>query len=118
MFNFAPAMKSGTSLLVTFVLMGVVAVQGFAPVSPRLFPIQHDFLAKLFASEQDDASEIKPDILQPFPPAADPLYYVRGNVGKNDFVVARSGSPTAEELSNENLLRILKIECSDLEVCI
>jgi len=61
-------------------------------------------------------TSVGPDILQPFLPAADHKYFVRGSIGDGDFVVFRAGSPTADELSNENLLRILKIECSDLEV--
>lgn len=60
--------------------------------------------------------KIKPDILQPFLPAADPMYSVRGAVGENEFVLSRSGGPTKEELSNENLFKILMIQCSDLEV--
>jgi hypothetical protein len=60
--------------------------------------------------------QIKPDILEPFLPAADPKYAVRGPVGRGDFVLSRGGEPTIEELSNENLLKILMIECSDLEV--
>eukprot|EP00559_Dactyliosolen_fragilissimus_P005117 CAMPEP_0184855634 /NCGR_PEP_ID=MMETSP0580-20130426/815_1 /TAXON_ID=1118495 /ORGANISM="Dactyliosolen fragilissimus" /LENGTH=197 /DNA_ID=CAMNT_0027350197 /DNA_START=333 /DNA_END=926 /DNA_ORIENTATION=+ len=41
---------------------------------------------------------------------------MRGEVGKEDFVVSRHGSPNENELSNENLFRILSIQCSDLEV--
>jgi hypothetical protein len=67
-------------------------------------------------SQEKDKDVVKPDILQPFPPAADPMYSVRGPVGENDFVLSRTGEPTKSELSNENLLRILRIECSDLEV--
>lgn len=67
--------------------------------------------------QQQQPPVIKPDILLPFPPAADPKYAVRGPVGEEgDFVVTRTGGPTADELSNENLYRILMIQCSDLEV--
>lgn len=59
---------------------------------------------------------IKPDILQPFSPAADPEYRNLGTVGEGSFVVSRTGGPTAEELTNENVLKIVLIECSDLEV--
>jgi hypothetical protein len=95
------------------------SVQAFAPARPLCRPTctQHAALTQLGASEGNDASEIKPDILEPFPPAADPMYPVRGAVGEDHFILTRSGGPTEEELSNENLLRILKIECSDLEVC-
>uniref|UniRef100_A0A6S9ADJ1 Uncharacterized protein n=1 Tax=Ditylum brightwellii TaxID=49249 RepID=A0A6S9ADJ1_9STRA len=54
--------------------------------------------------------------LQPFLPATDPKYAVTGPVGEGDFVITREGGPTKEELSNENLLSILMVECSDLEV--
>uniref|UniRef100_A0A6T7JM13 Uncharacterized protein n=1 Tax=Attheya septentrionalis TaxID=420275 RepID=A0A6T7JM13_9STRA len=56
-----------------------------------------------------------PDLLLPFLPAADPMYMCRGPVGEKQFILTREGPPTPEELSNENLLRILRIECSDLE---
>lgn len=48
-------------------------------------------------------------------PAMDPKYPVRGPVGGGRFVISRSGPPTPEELSNENILKIVKIECTDLE---
>jgi hypothetical protein len=80
-----------------------------APVSARH---KHQ---RFFAAPKDDAEPIKPDILLPFPMAADPMYKCRGPVGENDFVLSRTGDPTSEELSNENLLRILRVECSDLE---
>jgi len=57
-----------------------------------------------------------PDILKPFLPAMDPKYSVKGPVGEGIFFLSRSGPPTAEELSNEQMLNIVKIECSDLEV--
>jgi Domain of unknown function (DUF1823) len=68
----------------------------------------------------DDAAkkrqEVKPDILAPFPAAADPMYSCRGPVGEKDFVLSRTGGPTDAELSNENMLRIVRSQCSDLEV--
>lgn len=71
----------------------------------------------------DDASDVvapkpvvKPDILQPFLPAADPLWICRGPVGEQEFVLSREGGPTDAELANENIIRIVRIECSDLEV--
>lgn len=68
------------------------------------------------ASEEQKPKEVKPDILEPFLPAADPMYAVRGPVGEEKFILSRNGKPRAEELTNENLLKILMIECSDLEV--
>ena len=53
---------------------------------------------------------------EPFLPALDPKYMCEGEIGDGDFVISRTEGPTKEELSNENLLRILMIECSDLEV--
>lgn len=60
--------------------------------------------------------QVKPDILEPFPAAADPMYSCRGPVGEKEFVLSRTGGPTDEELSNDNMLRIVRIQCSDLEV--
>ena len=57
-----------------------------------------------------------PDILKPFLPAMDPKYSVNGPVGQEHFIVSRTGPPTPEELSNEQMLKIVKIECNDLEV--
>eukprot|EP00956_Cyclotella_meneghiniana_P012111 scaffold17189_cov67-Cyclotella_meneghiniana.AAC.2 len=57
-----------------------------------------------------------PDILKPFLPAMDPKYSVNGPVGQGDFILSRTGPPTPEELSNEQMLKIVKIECNDLEV--
>lgn len=52
----------------------------------------------------------------PFVEALDPKYKCTGPVGQGSFVVSRTGGPTKEELSNENLYKILMIECTDLEV--
>eukprot|EP00551_Chaetoceros_affinis_P007179 CAMPEP_0203669208 /NCGR_PEP_ID=MMETSP0090-20130426/5637_1 /ASSEMBLY_ACC=CAM_ASM_001088 /TAXON_ID=426623 /ORGANISM="Chaetoceros affinis, Strain CCMP159" /LENGTH=310 /DNA_ID=CAMNT_0050533829 /DNA_START=60 /DNA_END=992 /DNA_ORIENTATION=+ len=59
--------------------------------------------------------------LKPFLPAMDPNYMNIGPVGQEDgnestFILKRSSPPTKDELSNENLYKILMIECSDLEV--
>jgi Domain of unknown function (DUF1823) len=59
---------------------------------------------------------IQPEILQPFPEAANPRYMCEGEIGLGPFMVSREGGPTTEELSNENILRIVRSECSDLEV--
>lgn len=71
----------------------------------------------------DDASDVaapkpqvKPDILKPFLPAADPMWMCRGPVGNEDFVLSREGGATVAELANENVLKIVRMECSDLEV--
>ena len=44
-------------------------------------------------------------------------YSTHGPVGlSGNFIISREGPPTKEELSNENLLKIVTIECNDLEV--
>jgi hypothetical protein len=98
-------------VLVTFFLCDVHA---FAP-APFDRRTQYEYTTNLRAAA-GEAPKIKPDILQPFLPAVDPMYSVRGAVGENEFVLSRSGGPTKEELSNENLYKILMIQCSDLEV--
>ena len=55
-------------------------------------------------------------ILDPFLEAANPSYINLGSVGGAEFVVTRTGGPQKEELSNENMLRIVRMECNDLEV--
>jgi hypothetical protein len=81
---------------------------------------QQPFLVRLqekpAGGDETPKPVIKPDILSPFSPAADPMYPVRGPVGEGDFILSREGPPTAQELDNENLYRILQIESSDLEV--
>mmetsp|Transcript_22381 Transcript_22381/g.31200 ORF Transcript_22381/g.31200 Transcript_22381/m.31200 type:complete len:283 (-) Transcript_22381:104-952(-) len=55
-------------------------------------------------------------LLQPFLPAVDPMFKMRGPVGEEDFVLSRTGGPTDEELTNENILKIVLSDSSDLEV--
>lgn len=83
---------------------------------------------QLYASSSDDSEEAeaprevkekavsKPEILSPFPPAADPEWMNKGPVGESEFIVSREGGPTDAELANENILKIVLLECSDLEV--
>ena len=63
-----------------------------------------------------DKKDFQPVILEAFPEAADPNYINRGPVGEGDFIISREGEPTAEELANENILRIVLSESTDLEV--
>lgn len=67
---------------------------------------------------KEDGINFPPIILDPFPEAADPMYQVRGVIGEGDFIVSREGGPTMEELSNQNLYRILvrRSNVTDLEV--
>lgn len=111
-------MRIAIGLFVTYVLSEGV-VHAFAPARPvsRRAPHATRSGSHLCAASGNEAPQIKPDILEPFPPAADPMYSVKGKVGEGDFVLTRTGGPVAEELTNENLLRILMVECSDLEVC-
>jgi len=67
-------------------------------------------------SGSDESKPSVPKLLEPFVEALDPKYKCRGDVGKGDFIVSRTGGPTNEELSNENLYKILMLECNDLEV--
>jgi hypothetical protein len=49
-----------------------------------------------------------PVLLQPFLPALDPNYLVRGPVGNGQFLLSRSGPPTHDELTNEQILLIVR----------
>lgn len=66
--------------------------------------------------DNDDDFETSPLMLEPFAPAEDPRYSCEGPVGEGDFLVSRAGEPTLEELSDDNVLKIVKVECTDLEV--
>lgn len=80
---------------------------------------RHMRLTPRFSLQSDESNEddtLQPDTLLPFLPAADPKYAVRGTVGDKNFVLDRCGGPTIAELTNENILKIVNIECSDLEV--
>lgn len=114
-------MRIAFGVFVPFFLSNGGAVHAFALARPysvrRGSPYATANCLNLRATSfGDERPEVKPDILDPFPPAADPLYSVQGPVGEEDFALTRSGPPVAEELTNENLLRILRIKCSDLEV--
>lgn len=64
----------------------------------------------------------EPELLQPFLPAADPNYMNIGDISNhvnNTFIVSRTGSPTIDELSNENMLKIVTgstDQCTDLQI--
>ena len=57
------------------------------------------------AKTSDEAK--KSLILDPFLEAANPNYINQGPVGEGEFVVTRTGGPRKEELTNENMLRIV-----------
>ena len=81
-----------------------------------------DQRAEMSAKISNDRIEFPPNILQPFPDAADPSYATTAPVGEGQFVVSRGvggdGGPTAEELTNENILLIVerRSNVTDLEV--
>ena len=78
-----------------------------------------DAASESSSSSSPPAAAAKPAVPtppEPFLPALDPSYPVKGAIGEGDFVISRLGGATKEELGKENLLRILMIECSDLEV--
>jgi hypothetical protein len=74
--------------------------------------------AKRSQKVKEDLENYPPNILEPFPEAADPKYPARGVIGQGDFVISRTGGPTPEELTDENLYRIVvrKSNVTDLEV--
>lgn len=58
-----------------------------------------------------------PDILQPYLPAMDANYATTGPIGKSEnFIISRDGGPTIDELGNDQMLSIVRSECTDLEV--
>ena len=68
-------------------------------------------------SRQQDQQDLTTDIrLQPFLPATDSNYRNIGPVGDGVFLVTREGEPHSQELTNENILKIVLGDCSDLEV--
>lgn len=70
----------------------------------------------LLRSTPEQNNTVQAKILQPFSLAANPNYKNNGIVGINEFVIERMGGPRKEELTNENILRIVKSQCTDLEV--
>ena len=74
--------------------------------------------AKRAQKVKEDLINYPPNILAPFPEAADPNYKNKGEIGKGDFVISREGGPTKEELTDENLYRIVvrRSNVTDLEV--
>ncbi len=119
------------TLSITLLLAAASAANAFT-VAPSLLTVTTSTKSKVIsfseakssssscdnATKKENENEKQPLIqpLQPFPPAMDPNYKNFGPIGENDFILTRSGPPTKEELSNENLYKILMIECSDLEV--
>jgi len=71
------------------------------------------------SEDMEDMSKqekLKPIILEPCIEAMDPNYSVKGPVGGGEFLISRTGGPTDEELTDENLYRIIERKANDLEV--
>lgn len=66
--------------------------------------------------EKTPKKQVKAIILDPFPLAADPQYHVTAPVGENGFELCREGGPRKQELTDENLYKIIDRTASDLEV--
>ena len=123
-----PAALAAISIAV--LLQGSVAFQTIISQQPLTAsssrcnrPVHRTLLAESDGNaekSEDDCcppiAEDGPEILKPFLPAIDPKYKANGPVGEGDFIISRTGPPTAEEMSNEQMLKIVKIECTDLEV--
>lgn len=119
---------SATVLLLALCIPGSVSFQTPSPLATasRSHRTQPSPIRQLASSSDDETKEDcdcsdttnddGPDLLQPYLPAMDPNYSARGPVGEGKFILSRSGPPTAEELSNEQMLQIIKIDCNDLEV--
>jgi hypothetical protein len=92
-----------------------------SPTHPKISGNEQSNTLALLREALDEASKqeqpkIKPVILDPYLPAADPMYPVRGSVGEGEFIVSRSGGSADKELTDENLYRIIERKASDLEV--
>jgi len=117
---------ASSALLLTLCIQQGLSFQTHSPPSintPRVnsAPIRHTTLFAEAETKKDDEDcacpdDDGPDILQPYLPAMDPNYKNNGPIGDGTFTISRTGPPTAEELANEQMLQIVKIECSDLEV--
>eukprot|EP00579_Thalassiosira_antarctica_P002190 CAMPEP_0201865822 /NCGR_PEP_ID=MMETSP0902-20130614/610_1 /ASSEMBLY_ACC=CAM_ASM_000551 /TAXON_ID=420261 /ORGANISM="Thalassiosira antarctica, Strain CCMP982" /LENGTH=289 /DNA_ID=CAMNT_0048390675 /DNA_START=37 /DNA_END=906 /DNA_ORIENTATION=- len=128
-----PAGAASSALLLALCIQRTVSFQTQSSLAiptrlhPQTSPITRAAAnIPLFASSSNDVDDDNntketknddgPDLLQPYLPAIDPKYSVKGPIGEGKFTISRSGPPTAAELSNEQMLQIVKIQCSDLEV--
>jgi hypothetical protein len=113
-------MRSTHLLGLTFFLSGVLRITAFISLQLKVEGIRKKVQVSVpnetpdpVATSRGDSS---PDVLLPFLPAADPKWACCGPVGEESFVLCRTGGPTKSELSNENILKIVTIQCTDLEV--
>ena len=105
-----------TSLFISTLLCTSSAIGAFvvitAPNTRSCSSITKTYASTEAPNEgKEDVSKPAPPAVieppKPFLPAADPNYRNVGSVGGEDFIVTRTGPPTKDELSNENLLKIL-----------
>ena len=119
-----------TRLVLTVIPCFLLALEtrAFVSVTPGC---RHSAVVRLFDEASDDdttapsrqqeqpaddlaqALDIK---LQPFLPAADSNYRSVGPVGDGSFLVTREGEPLSQELTSDNILKIVVGDCTDLEV--
>lgn len=108
-------------LVAHYLAPGIKTIEGFLVRNGRI--VAHGYLEQRpqfsrfdTPAAPSDVPANEPQLLQPFLPAADPKWSCRGPVGEGTFVIRREGGPTREELCNENIIQIVRLECSDLEV--
>jgi hypothetical protein len=117
------------SLALFLCVSSLVVDDGFGFVSSSIskkksfFENRKELLIPLKETPDNKSDSIEPPkerlkaiILEPCIEAMDPKYPVRGSVGDGDFIISRSGGPTDEELTDENLYNIINRKFSDLEV--
>jgi len=107
------------ALLLSSIILqdGSAFVSSPARSTPALARSPVTFLSAAEASEENKkTAQPKPIILDPYLPAADRKYPVTGAIGESDFIVSRTGGPTDEELTDENMYRIIERKASDLDV--
>lgn len=77
------------------------------------------FATTLSSSSSDGSNEAEAELKKPMVPPlilpSDPKYSTHGPIGQGTFIISREGEPTAEELSNENILEIVNLNNTDLE---
>jgi len=116
-------MKIACTILIAFNVLSKTDAFAPLPSSQRGVAIASLDTSTILAAEtkkdDNDKTAPKPGMptpLEPFIEALDPTYKAKGTIGEGDFAIYRTGGPLKEELSNENLYKILMIECNDLEV--
>lgn len=99
---------------------GSAFVSSPAPSNLDLGRSSFTFLSAVEEASEESTNEKpaqpKPIILDPYLPAADSKYPAIGAIGESEFIVSRTGGPTDEELTDENLYRIIERKASDLDV--